>query len=132
MNNKDGKDNSKYVQFYGQEKVNQTYNLARMNMILHRVPSEFQHLNYGDTLGADWPTDEPTNFDAVVMNPPYSSKWTSADSYLTDQRFARYERLAPKSAAVDNTVSVLGRATRPFNEISSQLVPFLIDPAESL
>lgn len=99
MNNKDGKDNSKYVQFYGQEKVNQTYNLARMNMILHRVPSEFQHLNYGDTLGADWPTDEPTNFDAVVMNPPYSSKWTSADSYLTDQRFARYERLAPKSAA---------------------------------
>ena len=85
--------------YFGQELTSTTYNLARMNMILHRVPSEFQHLNYGDTLGADWPTDEPTNFDAVVMNPPYSSKWPSTDNFLTDQRFAKYERLAPKSAA---------------------------------
>ena len=60
------------IQFFGQEISHTTYNLARMNMILHNVPFQYQHFRNGDTLGADWPTEEPTNYDATVMNPPYS------------------------------------------------------------
>lgn len=91
--------NSRHIQYFGQENNNQTYNLARMNMMLHRVLSQYQHLHNGDTLSADWPTDEPTNFDAVVMNPPYSQKWNSKEGFITDPRFSHYEKLAPKSAA---------------------------------
>lgn len=99
MHKDDNDDISRLVHFYGQEINNQTYNLARMNMMLHRVPASFQHLNNGDTLSTDWPTDEPTNFDAVAMNPPYSLKWNASESLITDARFSRYERIAPKSAA---------------------------------
>lgn len=99
MHKEGREDYSKHVGFYGQEIINQTYNLARMNMMLHKVPSAYQHLNNGDTLSADWPTDEPTNFDACAMNPPYSLKWHAKESLISDIRFARYERLAPKSAA---------------------------------
>lgn len=90
---------SKKVYYHGQDSINQTYNLARMNMMLHKVPSHYQRLNTGDTLAADWPDQEPTNFDAVVMNPPYSQKWEPNDNLITDPRFRNYERLAPKSAA---------------------------------
>lgn len=93
------KDYSKFVQYFGQEINNQTYNLARMNMMLHNVPPEYQHLNNGDTLATDWPVDEPTNFDACAMNPPYSLKWNPIESLMTDNRFQHYERLAPKSTA---------------------------------
>ena len=55
------------IQFYGQEISHTTYNLARMNMILHNVPFQYQHFRNGDTLGADWPTEEPTNYDGVCM-----------------------------------------------------------------
>lgn len=92
-------DNQKAVHFFGQELKNQTYNLARMNMMLHRVPGAHQHLRNGDTLDLDWPTDEPTNFDAVVMNPPYSQKYNAGDGLLTDPRFAPYKRLPPASKA---------------------------------
>lgn len=68
-------------------------------MMLHKVPAEFQHINNGDTLSADWPTDEPTNFDACALNPPYSQKWSAPEALLSTPRFARYEKLAPKSAA---------------------------------
>lgn len=94
-----GVDNKHAVQFFGQELKNQTYNLARMNMMLHRVPGSLQHLRNGDTLDADWPTDEPTNFDAVVMNPPYSQKYSAAEGLLTDPRFAPYKKLPPASKA---------------------------------
>ena len=94
-----GVDNKHAVQFFGQELKNQTYNLARMNMMLHRVPGSLQHLRNGDTLDADWPTDEPTNFDAVVMNPPYSQKYDAVDGLLTDPRFAPYKKLPPASKA---------------------------------
>ncbi len=87
------------IQYFGQELKNQTYNLARMNMILHRVSAQQQHLRQGDTLGVDWPSDEPTNFDAVVMNPPYSQKYDAAPGLLTDPRFSPYEKLPPKSKA---------------------------------
>ena len=94
-----GVDNQGSVHFFGQELKNQTFNLARMNMMLHRVPGANQHLRNGDTLDADWPTDEPTNFDAVVMNPPYSQKYDARESLLTDPRFAAYKKLPPASKA---------------------------------
>lgn len=94
-----GIDNKGAIHFFGQELKNQTYNLARMNMMLHRVPGANQHLRNGDTLDADWPTDEPTNFDAVVMNPPYSQKYDARESLLTDPRFAPYKKLPPASKA---------------------------------
>ena len=90
---------SQRVHYFGQELKNQTYNLARMNMMLHKVPSQFQHLRNGDTLDTDWPTDEPTNFDAVVMNPPYSQKYDARPSLLTDPRFSSYQKLPPASKA---------------------------------
>ena len=92
-------DCTRHIQFFGQEIKNQTFNLARMNMMLHQVPAENQHLRQGDTLDIDWPTDEPTNFDAVVMNPPYSQNWNDKESMLQDVRFAHYEKLAPKGKA---------------------------------
>lgn len=95
----DEADNQGSIHFFGQELKNQTYNLARMNMMLHRVPGSNQHLRNGDTLDADWPTDEPTNFDAVVMNPPYSQKYDARESLLTDPRFAPYKKLPPASKA---------------------------------
>ena len=87
------------VQYFGQEISHTTYNLARMNMILHNVPFPYQHFRNGDTLGADWPTEEPTNYDATVMNPPYSQHWSAAAGFLTDPRFQSYEKLAPKTKA---------------------------------
>lgn len=87
------------VSLYGQEINTSTYNLARMNMILHGVPRANHHLNNGDTLEQDWPQDEPTNFDTVLMNPPYSAKWSADKGFLDDARFAPYGVLAPKSKA---------------------------------
>ncbi|MDN6541967.1 MAG: type I restriction-modification system subunit M [Tetragenococcus koreensis] len=87
------------VNFFGQELNTSTYNLARMNMILHNVSAANHHLHNGDTLDADWPTEEPTNFDAVLMNPPYSAKWSADKGFLDDPRFSMYGVLAPKSKA---------------------------------
>jgi type I restriction enzyme M protein len=89
-----------YIKYYGQELMPSTYNLARMNMFLHGVLPENQHLRNGDTLDADWPTDEDTEFDVVTMNPPYSAKWSAADGFKQDERFMDYGgKLAPKSKA---------------------------------
>ena len=89
-----------YIKYYGQELMPSTYNLARMNMFLHRVLPENQHLRNGDTLDADWPTDEETEFDVVTMNPPYSAKWSADDGFKQDERFMDYGgKLAPKSKA---------------------------------
>ena len=85
--------------YYGQEINTSTYNLARMNMILHHVDTANQHLRNGDTLDANWPPSAKTNFDAVVMNPPYSLHWSSAKGFLEDPRFSKYGVLAPKSKA---------------------------------
>ena len=89
-----------YIKYYGQELMPSTYNLARMNMFLHGVLPENQHLRNGDTLDADWPTDEETEFDVVTMNPPYSAKWSAAEGFKQDERFMDYGgKLAPKSKA---------------------------------
>lgn len=87
------------VKYHGQELNTTTYNLAKMNLILHGVDKEDMRLRNGDTLNKDWPTDEPYTFDSVLMNPPYSAKWSSDDTFLDDSRFNRYGRLAPKSRA---------------------------------
>jgi len=91
--------NPEKVFFHGQELNTTTYNLARMNLILHGVDREQMRLNNGDTLDEDWPSDEPFLFNAVVMNPPYSAQWSAADKFLSDSRFERYGKLAPKSKA---------------------------------
>ena len=87
------------VKYHGQELNTTTYNLAKMNLILHGVDAEEMNLRNGDTLNKDWPTDEPYTFDAVVMNPPYSAKWSADTTFLDDSRFNRYGKLAPKSKA---------------------------------
>ena len=88
-----------YIRYFGQELSTTTYNLARMNMFLHGVDPENQTLRNADTLDADWPTDEETDFDMVLMNPPYSANWTAAQGFLNDSRFSDYGVLAPKSKA---------------------------------
>lgn len=87
------------ISYFGQELNTSTYNLARMNMILHGVDIANQHLSNADTLDQDWPVEEPTNFDAVLMNPPYSAKWSADKGFLDDPRFSMYGVLAPKSKA---------------------------------
>jgi type I restriction enzyme M protein len=89
---------------YGQEKNITTYNLARMNMLLHGVKDTEFEISHGDTLLNDWemlreanPAKKPS-FDAVVANPPFSYRWEPTDSMGDDVRFKNYG-LAPKSAA---------------------------------
>ncbi len=88
-----------YIKYYGQELMTSTYNLARMNMFLHGIVPENQKLRNGDTLDGDWPADEETDFNMVLMNPPYSAKWSAAAGFLQDERFSDYGVLAPKSKA---------------------------------
>lgn len=85
------------IYYFGQEVNTTTLNLARMNMILHNVGINQQKFRNGDTLDDDWPTDEPTNFDMVLMNPPYSAKWSASKAFLEDSRFSPYGKLPPKS-----------------------------------
>ncbi len=87
------------VTYHGQELNTTTFNLARMNLILHGVDHGRMNLKNWDTLDSDWPTEEPYQFDSVVMNPPYSANWSAADKFLSDSRFERYGKLAPKSKA---------------------------------
>lgn len=89
---------------YGQEKNITTYNLARMNMLLHGVKDSEFELFHGDTLLNDWDMLRESNpakkpyFDAVVANPPFSYRWDPSEALGDDVRFKNYG-LAPKSAA---------------------------------
>lgn len=83
--------------FYGQELNQTTYNLARMNMILHGVKYADFNIKQGDTL--EYPMHQDMKFEAIVANPPFSAKWSSDKSFLDDDRFAAYGKLAPKSKA---------------------------------
>lgn len=94
------------VRFYGQELNTTTYNLARMNLMMHGVDYGNMTLRNADTLAMDWPdgldqdgVDRPHFFDAVVANPPYSQKWDADSSKLKDPRFKDYGALAPKGKA---------------------------------
>jgi type I restriction enzyme M protein len=89
---------------YGQEKNITTYNLARMNMLLHGVKDSEFEIHHGDSLLNDWGILAEANpakkmkFDAVVANPPFSYRWEPNDALGEDFRFKNYG-LAPKSAA---------------------------------
>lgn len=89
---------------YGQEKNITTYNLARMNMLLHGVKDTEFEIYHGDTLSNDWdilrelnPAKKPV-FDAIVANPPFSYRWDPKEAIADDVRFKNHG-LAPKSAA---------------------------------
>lgn len=94
------------IKFYGQELNTTTYNLARMNLMMHGVSFNNMTLRNADTLEIDWPDgpnekgiDNPRSFDAVVANPPYSAKWDNSETKLKDPRFREYGKLAPASKA---------------------------------
>ncbi len=88
----------------GMEKNITTYNLARMNMLLHGVKDTEFEIYHGDTLTNDWDKLRETNpakkpqFDAVVANPPFSYRWEPGDAMSEDMRFKNHG-VAPKSAA---------------------------------
>ena len=86
-------------EFYGQELNRTTFNLARMNMILHDVHFSDFNIMQEDTL--ENPQHLDKRFEAVVANPPFSAHWKSNDNPLfnTDERFSQYGRLAPKTKA---------------------------------
>ncbi|MGX0562053.1 type I restriction enzyme M protein [Staphylococcus schleiferi] len=83
--------------YYGQEYNSTTFNLARMNMLLHDVNYNHCSIENGDTL--EHPAVLEEKFEAVVANPPYSAKWSADPSFLDDERFSNYGKLAPKSKA---------------------------------
>lgn len=89
---------------YGQENNITTYNLARMNMLLHGMKDTEFEIFHGDTLANQWDVLNEMNpskkmeFDAIVANPPFSLRWTPNDTMAEDFRFKSYG-LAPKSAA---------------------------------
>lgn len=97
------KDKQTDLAYYGQEKNTATYNLTRMNLLLHGVRPEKMKIKNGDTLGNDWPEDpenpnEGVQFDAVVMNPPYSAaNWNKAGLKVSDPRFEIGGALPPDS-----------------------------------
>jgi type I restriction enzyme M protein len=90
---------AKVGKYYGQEKIQTTYNLARMNMLLHKVRFNRFDLYQGDTLLNPSERHKELKFEAVVANPPYSAKWDSDTKFLEDERFSAYGRLAPASYA---------------------------------
>jgi len=83
--------------FYGQELNRTTYNLARMNMILHGVHYRKFDIKQEDTLENPQHTEE--RFEAIVANPPFSAKWSANQLFMSDDRFSQYGKLAPKSKA---------------------------------
>ncbi|MBS9806326.1 type I restriction-modification system subunit M [Bacillus toyonensis] len=88
---------AKVYKYYGQEKVSTTYNLARMNMLLHDIPYQRFDIRNADTIEEPKHLDE--RFEAIVANPPYSAKWSADDKFQDDERFSAYSKLAPKSKA---------------------------------
>lgn len=93
----------KALMYYGQEKNTSTYNLTRMNLLLHGVRPEKMTIRNADTLAQDWPEDperpnEACQFDAIVMNPPYSLKnWNSEGLTVSDPRFSFVGTMPPDS-----------------------------------
>lgn len=89
--------NGKADAIYGQEKNPTTFNLARMNMLLHGVKFKDFDIRNGDTLESDQFGDR--QFDAIVANPPFSAQWSAAAKFNNDDRFSPAGVLAPKSKA---------------------------------
>jgi type I restriction enzyme M protein len=85
------------LEFCGQEQNPSTYNLARMNMLMHGVRYDKFDIKNDDTL--EHPMHLDKRFDAVVANPPFSANWSANELHLNSERFADYGKLAPKSKA---------------------------------
>jgi type I restriction enzyme M protein len=83
--------------FYGQELNRTTYNLARMNMILHGVHYQKFNIKQEDTL--EHPQHLELRFEAIVANPPFSAHWSASPLFMSDDRFSQYGSLAPKTKA---------------------------------
>ncbi|AEI50249.1 type I restriction-modification system subunit M [Runella slithyformis] len=83
--------------FFGQELKRTTYNLARMNMIMHGVHYSKFDIKLGNTL--ERPQHLGLRFEAIVANPPFSTQWSANALFLTDDRFSQYGKLAPSSKA---------------------------------
>lgn len=83
--------------FYGQELNRTTYNLARMNMIMHGVHYRKFDIKQEDTL--EHPQHIGKQFEAIVANPPFSAQWSANPLFTSDDRFSQYGRLAPSSKA---------------------------------
>ncbi len=83
--------------FYGQELNRTTYNLARMNMILHDMHYRKFDIKQEDTL--EHPQHPGMRFEAIVANPPFSAHWSASPLFMSDDRFSQYGKLAPKSKA---------------------------------
>ncbi|WP_367687857.1 type I restriction-modification system subunit M [Helicobacter pylori] len=84
--------------YFGQEINLTTYNLCRINMFLHDINYSKFHIAHGDTL-LDPKHKDDKPFDAIVSNPPYSTKWAAGDNLRDDERFREADVLAPKNAA---------------------------------
>ena len=84
--------------FYGQEMNRTTYNLARMNMILHGVHYRQFDIKQEDTLEHPQHLNDMP-FEAIVANPPFSANWSANPLFLNDDRFSQYGKLAPGSKA---------------------------------
>lgn len=93
------KDYTEVTDYYGQELNPTTFNLARMNMILHGIHFDHFKIRQGDTLTEDLHPD--LKAEAIIANPPFSAKWKGEDDpqLAHDDRFSQYGRLAPKGAA---------------------------------
>ncbi|OED53930.1 type I restriction-modification system subunit M [Aliivibrio fischeri] len=89
--------NNPDLKFYGQEQNPSTYNLARMNMIMHDVHYNRFDIQNDDTLEA--PAHIEQRFSAVVANPPFSAGWSANPLHLNNERFSDYGKLAPKGKA---------------------------------
>jgi len=85
--------------FYGQELNRTTYNLARMNMILHDVNYREFDIKQEDTLEEPQHMTIDLKAEAIVANPPFSAKWSAKGIFSTDDRFSQYGKLAPKTKA---------------------------------
>ncbi len=83
--------------FYGQELNRTTYNLARMNMIMHDIHYRKFDIKQEDTL--ENPQHLEKRFEAIVANPPFSAHWSANPLHMSDDRFSQYGKLAPKSKA---------------------------------
>ena len=86
-------------EFFGQESNPTTYNLCRMNMIMHDVHYKRFDIYNEDTLENPSPNHIDRRFDAIVANPPFSAKWSASPLFMNDDRFSAYGKLAPKSKA---------------------------------
>jgi len=86
-------------EFYGQESNPTTYNLCRMNMIMHDVHYKRFDIYNEDTLVNPSPKHIDKRFEAIVANPPFSANWSASPLFMSDDRFSAYGKLAPKSKA---------------------------------